>query len=90
LQTLALIDLEDLRWFELTCECGASVTFDMGKEESLFPDQCPSCKKTWNGFASGVVVAAFKNFKNFYDVFSKTKFQPRFRANVRSSGTTTE
>lgn len=88
MQSLALVSLSELKWFELTCECGASVTFDMSKDEALFPDHCPSCKKTWNGFTSGAIVAAFKNFKNFYSVFAATKFRPRFRV-VIDSGTST-
>lgn len=91
MHTLALVDVADLKWFELTCKCGASVTFDMSKGDSAkFPEQCPSCGKTWNGFASGATLKAFQNFKNFYEIFSATEFQPRFRVNVRSGGTTAE
>ncbi len=90
MQTLALVDLAEMKWFELTCPCGASVTFDMGRDDAQFPDACPSCKKTWNGFASQAVVRAFQNFKHFYDTFVETKFQPRFRVNISSSGTAAE
>lgn len=85
MQTLALVDIADLKWLELTCKCGASVTFDMTRDDAQFPEQCPSCKKTWNGFVSQGIVLAFQNFKNFYKVFAGTEFHPRFRVEVDSS-----
>ncbi len=83
MQTLALIDVSELQWFEVTCsKCRALFTFDVSNPDSNanFLEFCPSCREGWGGPSS--VVAAFRDLKNFYATFKDTKLQPRFRVNV--------
>jgi|SRR5690348_8919406 hypothetical protein len=89
MKNLVLVDVSDIRWLELTCpKCKTSMTFDMSGE-SFFPEKCPCCPETWDGFKDKRFEIAFGSLKKFYAAFSDSRFGARFRVPVTSSSTTT-
>ncbi len=79
MQTLVVVGARDLRFMELTCStCKTAFTFAM-ESSAFFPEKCPCCPATWDGFTDKRLENAFKCLKEFYSVFKESRFNARFR-----------
>ena len=77
-EKLSMIPVKDLLRLEIECpKCGTIVTLDVTRT-NFFPEQCPACPTTFNGFV-GNAPQAFRKYIEFYRTFAESSLLPRFR-----------
>jgi hypothetical protein len=68
-----ILDAKELRFLEITCQCGVSVTLDCASETIGVPTSCPSC-----GQLDSAIRYAMGTYKKWYQEMAG-KYKLNFR-----------
>ncbi len=86
-QRQIVLSVAELQHLEIECpKCGTVMVLDVTKT-SYFPEKCPTCPQEFNGFTTHAP-DIYRQYISFYNNFSKSVLNPRFR--VRETPNTQE